>query len=190
MNKQVDYETIKSLTRALIVAIGEDPEREGLKETPRRVAAYWREFIEYNPGNFDTTFESVKSDQLVIVTGLRVFSLCEHHLLPFWCNISIGYVTKDKVLGLSKFARIAHKYAHSLQLQERLVQEIALEVQEICSTENVAVLARGKHTCMIMRGVRTDGIMISSYMGGEFRDYIALRAEFMQLATGNDGGSL
>src|ERR1700674_2876777 len=126
--KHVDYPHLLALGHELLLAIGEDPEREGLRETPRRWADSWREFIEYDPGTTETTFSSLTSDQLVCVSGIRVASLCEHHLLPFWCDVSIGYIPNEKVLGLSKFARIAQQCAHRLQLQERLGQQIADEV--------------------------------------------------------------
>jgi len=164
------------------VAIGEDPERPGIVKTPYRFAKWWREFIEYDPGKIDTVFEAVTTDQLVIVSGMRVWSVCEHHLLPFWCDISVGYLATDKVLGLSKFARIAHKHAHKPQIQERLVHEIADEVQAITGSPHVAVLGQGKHLCMIMRGVKTDGLMVSSVMRGLFRESGSASAEFMRAA--------
>src|SRR2546423_5462824 len=136
--KRVDYPRLLALGRELLLAIGEDPDREGLRETPRRWADAWREFIEYDPGTTETTFASVASDQMVCVSGIRVASLCEHHLLPFWCDISIGYIPNAKVLGLSKFARIAHQFAHRLQLQERLGEQIADEISRITGTQNVA----------------------------------------------------
>ena len=114
--KKVDYPRLLELGRELLIAIGEDPDREGLQDTPRRWANWWREFIEYDAGTTDTSFNSVSTDQMVCVSGMRVFSLCEHHLLPMWCDVAIGYIPRDKVLGLSKFARIAHKFAHQLQV--------------------------------------------------------------------------
>src|SRR3990172_1122507 len=125
---------------ALLSAIGEDVNREGLIQTPHRWAKWWLEFMQYDPGNTDTTFEAIETDQMVVVKGIKVWSLCEHHLLPFWCNLSIGYICKDKVLGLSKFARIANKHAHRLQIQEGLVRDIAQEVTHLAQTEDVAVL--------------------------------------------------
>src|SRR6202140_1412563 len=95
-SKRVDYSRLLALGRELLLAIGEDPDREGLRETPRRWADSWREFIEYAPGTTETTFSSVASDQLVCVSGMRVSSFCEHHLLPFWCDISIGYIPNEK----------------------------------------------------------------------------------------------
>ena len=106
----------------LLRSIGEDPDREGLKETPARFARFWDEFMNHQPGNTGTTFEPVTVDQVVVVSGIRVYSLCEHHLIPFWVDLTIGYIATNRVLGLSKFARIAHQFAHRLQIQERLVQ--------------------------------------------------------------------
>ena len=179
--KRVDYPRLLALGRELLLAIGEDPDREGLRETPRRWADAWREFIEYDPGTTETTFASVSSEQLVCVSGIRVASLCEHHLLPFWCDVSIGYIPNAKVLGLSKFARIAHQFAHRLQLQERLGQQIADEIARITGTENVAVVLKGEHYCMAARGIRTPGRMTSSVLRGVFRTESQTRMEFLRL---------
>lgn len=179
--KTVDYDAIKAAVETILRAIGEDTERKGLQGTPDRVARFWKEFIEYDPGNVDVTFEAVQTDQMVIVSGLRVWSLCEHHLVPFWSDISIGYIAKDRVLGLSKLARIAHKWAHMLQIQERLVDSIAHEVILLTKSEDVAVLGRGEHLCMTMRGIRTNGQMITSSMNGAFRTEPETRQEFLSL---------
>lgn len=179
--RQVDYDELLRIGKELLFAIGENPEREGLRGTPERFANWWREFIYYDPGTLDTCFESVTTNQMVVVSGMRVWSLCEHHLLPFWCDIAIGYIARDKVLGLSKFARIAHKHAHSLQLQERLCHQIADEISGIVGSDDVAVLARGRHLCMEMRGIRTPGVMTSSIMRGLFYDKSEARMEFLKL---------
>ena len=179
--RQVDYPRLLELGRELLIALGEDPDREGLVDTPRRWADSWREFIEYDPGTIETTFSSKDSGQMVCVSGLRVSSLCEHHLLPFWCDVSIGYIPDKKILGLSKFARIAHKFAHQLQLQEQLGQQIADEISRITGTENVAVLLKGEHLCMTVRGIRTPGIMTSSVMRGVFRTKSEMRLEFLRM---------
>ena len=179
--KRVDYPRLLALGRELLLAIGEDPDREGLRETPRRWADAWREFIEYDPGATETTFASVASDQIVCVSGIRVASLCEHHLLPFWCDVSIGYVPNAKVLGLSKFARIAQQFAHRLQLQERLGEHIADEISRITGTQNVAVVLKGEHYCMAARGIRMPGRMTSSVMRGVFRTESQIRMEFLRL---------
>lgn len=180
MNKKIDHAKVKSLITELLEAIGEDPMREGLRDTPRRIADFWREFIEYEPGKLDTTFSSVKHNQMVCVTGIRVWSMCEHHMLPFWCDVSIAYIANDKVLGLSKFARIAHKHAHKLTLQEQLVSDISKEVREILGTCDVAVFAKGEHLCMTMRGIKTPHRMISSALNGQFHK-AEQRMEFLRL---------
>ena len=179
--KRVDYPRLLALGRELLLAIGEDPDREGLRETPRRWADAWREFIEYDPGTTETTFASVSSEQLVCVSGIRVASLCEHHLLPFWCDVSIGYIPNAKVLGLSKFARIAQQFAHRLQLQERLGEQIADEISRVTGTQNVAVVLKGEHYCMAARGIRMPGRMTSSVMRGVFRTESQIRMEFLRL---------
>lgn len=180
---EVNYRALLQIGRDLLQALGEDPDREGLQETPRRFADHWREFMEYLPGTTETCFESVVTDQMVVVSGIRVWSFCEHHLLPFWCDISIGYIVQEKVLGLSKFARIAHQHAHRLQLQERLCHSIADDIVRITATEDVAVIARGEHLCMTMRGIRTPGIMTSSIMRGVFRASSETRMEFLELIS-------
>lgn len=179
--EKFDLEKVKELTIQLLITIGEDPYREGLAETPRRVAHFWREFTQWQPGNFDVTFEAVTVDQMVVVTGIRVYSLCEHHLLPFWCDVSVGYIPKEKVIGLSKIARIAHRAAHKLQIQERLVDEIANTLGGVVESENVAVIARGLHMCMVMRGVRTEGYMNTSVMRGVFMTDAKAREEFLSI---------
>jgi len=179
--RRVDYQKLLGIGRELLQALGEDPTREGLLDTPRRWADAWREFIEYDPGVTDTSFASVSTDQMVCVSGMRVSSFCEHHLLPFWCDVSVGYIASDRVLGLSKFARIAHQFAHRLQLQERLGQQIADEITRITGTRDVAVVLRGEHLCMVSRGIRTPGLMTSSVMRGVFRSESEARMEFLRL---------
>lgn len=179
---KVDYPKLLDIGKQLLVALDEDPDRPELRETPRRFADSWREFIEYHPGKVETVFESVSTNQMVVVSGMRVWSMCEHHLLPFWCDISIAYITRKKVLGLSKFARIAHLYAHSLQIQERLVTQIGDEITRLVGHDDVAVLGRGEHLCMTMRGIKTPSRMISSYLRGVFMEDPTVRAEFLNLA--------
>lgn len=177
----VDMEAVKKATVDLLRAIGENPEREGLQETPLRVAKWWREFIDYDPGKLSTSFGQVESDQLVVVSGMRVWSLCEHHLLPFWCDVTVAYLVNGKMLGLSKLARLAHLHAHRLQVQERLVNGIAEDVEGIVGHSNVAVVASGVHLCMVMRGIKTPGTMQSSALRGSFKSNASLRAELMAL---------
>lgn len=183
--KKVDHAKVKSLVRELLVALGEDPDREGLLETPRRIANFWRDFIDYEPGKINTTFSAIQHNQMVAVQGMRVWSMCEHHMLPFWCDISVAYIADDKVLGLSKFARIAHKHANKLSLQEQLVSDISEELKEILGTNDVAVLAKGEHLCMTMRGIRTPHRMISSALDGQFLKQ-EVRMEFLTLVDSGD----
>jgi len=129
-------------------------------------------------------FEVVRSDavdQMVVVTGMRVWSLCAHHLLPFWCDVSIGYIARGRVLGLSKFARVAHQFAHRPQVQEGLGADIAAEVSRLTGSPDVGVVLSGEHLCMVMRGIRTPGRMRTSTLSGAFRD-ASTRAEFLALA--------
>lgn len=181
MTRRLSEQRLRAIGRELLLAIGEDPDREGLKDTPRRWAKWWIEFINHDPGNMDRAFTVERTDQLVAVTNIRVWSLCEHHLLPFWCDIAIGYITRDVVLGLSKFARIARNASHRLQLQERLVQQIAADVEEASGSPDVAVVAKGEHLCMIMRGVKSEAQVTTSVMNGRFRESAGLRTEFVGL---------
>lgn len=176
-----DYNRVKEIGLELLIAIGEDPTRPGLVDTPRRFADAWYEFMVYEPGKTDTTFESITTDQMVVIKGMRVWSLCEHHLLPFFCDVSIAYITRSKVLGLSKFGRIAKKHSHKLQIQERLVDEISQDVQRLTGSQDVAVMASGEHLCMTMRGVQLPAKMISSSLNGVFRLNRAARQEFLAL---------
>lgn len=171
---------LERIARELLVAIGEDPEREGLRDTPARYARWWREFTEYHPGTLDTVFESSSSAEVVSVSGIDVWSLCEHHLLPFACEVTIGYLPQGQVLGLSKFARIAQQHAHRLQLQERLTGDIADSVEKLTGSADVAVLCRGEHLCMSMRGIRTPATMTTAAWRGAFVD-AAVRTDFLAL---------
>lgn len=165
----IDRERLRAICRDLLITLGQDPDSPGLAETPRRWADWWGEFLDYDPGQLGTTFVHETSDQLVIVRGIRVWSLCEHHLLPFWCDITIGYVPAGQVLGLSKFARIAHAAAHRLQLQERLVKQIAEQVESLTGSPHVAVMGSGEHLCMTMRGIRSPARMITHSASGDLK---------------------
>lgn len=180
----VDTGKLESLCRELLLAIGENPERPGLQDTPRRWAAWWREFIDHEAGNTFTIFPSANVDQMVVLTGIRVWSLCEHHLLPFWCDVAIGYIADGNIIGISKLVRIAKKHARRLQVQEHLVANIADEVARTSGSEDVAVTARGEHLCMQMRGVESEALMISHAMRGDFRVHAEVRAEFLRMISG------
>lgn len=177
------YDELCKLGKKLLVTLGEDSNRQGLKDTPQRFAKYWQEFLHYDAGKVETTFESVTVDQMVVVSGIRVWSLCEHHLLPFWCDMSVGYITRGKVLGLSKIPRICQRHAHRLQLQERLVHDVAQEIIALAETPDVAVIGKGLHTCMAMRGIKSDGLMTSSVMQGVFKSSHHTRLEFLSIVS-------
>lgn len=180
----VNHDAVADAVVQLLHAIGADPMDPNVIDTPDRVARWWAEFIDYDPGNVATTFESVHADQMVVVSGIEVWSLCAHHLLPFSASVTIGYLANDRILGLSKFARIAHRHAHRLNTQEDLVERIADEVQEVAGTGDVAVTASGVHLCMAARGIRTPATMTTSVNRGKFREHGETRAEFFALIKG------
>lgn len=177
---KVEDNLLEYLCVRFLREIGEDPGRDGLKDTPRRWSKMWKEFFEYEDPNINSVFDS-KIDEMVVVNGVRVWSFCEHHLLPFWCDVSMAYLPTGKVIGLSKFARIAHRCAHRLQIQERLCEEIADELQRISGSEDVAVLGRGVHLCMLMRGIKTKGELVTSIVRGRFRTKPGTKAEFLKM---------
>lgn len=181
-------ERLEAIGRELLTLIGEDPEREGLRDTPARWARWWMEFANYTDTNTGTAFDAIQTDQLIVLRGVRVWTLCEHHLLPFYCDLTLAYLPVERVLGLSKLARIAHLHAHRLQMQERLVTDIADHIEREARTEHVAVLAEGEHLCMTMRGIRTEGTMASSCLRGAFRDSPTLRQEFFAVAYNSNRG--
>lgn len=155
-----------------------------MQDTPNRYAKWWREFVEYDGGNDATVFPVEHVDQMVVVSGIDTWSLCAHHLLPFSASVSIGYIADQQVLGLSKFARIAHAVAHRPTSQEELVARIADRVQKVTGTKHVAVKASGLHLCMAMRGVRTPATMTTSVTRGHFRDSTPARSEWFALTSG------
>ncbi|MFF4924197.1 GTP cyclohydrolase I [Kitasatospora sp. NPDC001261] len=154
----IDTPAVESLLRDLLIALGEDPTRPGLAETPARVARFYTEFLGHEAGTTDTTFEyQAEGEGCVAVGGIRTASLCEHHLLPFTVEAVIAYAPADRVLGLSKLVRIANRHSHKLQLQERLGAEIAEDVARLTGSKQVAVWMVGNHSCMVARGVRAHG---------------------------------
>ena len=177
----LEKDSLVDVARQLLREIGEDPDRDGLRDTPKRFAQWWREFIDYDPGSVGTLFESTTTDQMVIVSDIQVWSLCEHHLLPFNCYVTIAYRPTEHLLGLSKFARVAHQHAHKLQVQERLVAEIAQTIADITGAADVAVIARGEHLCMTMRGIKTGALMTSTAFLGAFGQDNFLRGELLSL---------
>lgn len=170
--------------RRLLIHIGEDPDREGLVETPRRVVKALSEmtcgYYEDPAVVLGTTFDE-QSDELVAVTGIEFVSLCEHHLLPFIGQASIGYLPGARVVGLSKLGRIVDTYARRLQVQERMTTQIADAIMTHLEPRGVGVVLRAQHSCMSCRGVQKTSTMVTSAMLGDFRDNPQLRAEFLGL---------
>ena len=188
----VNVPLVEDIVGELLRAIGEDPDRAGLIDTPRRVAKFWAEFLDYDPGELATSFEeTISPGTPVIVSGMRVHSLCEHHLMPFWADVTVAYVPHRRVLGLSKLARIAHMHAHKLQLQERLCHQILDTVRALANAQDVAVIASGVHSCMVARGIRTPGLMTSMATSGRYRleaDLLAFVHAQHVRKTGGDHG--
>ncbi|MEV0537305.1 GTP cyclohydrolase I [Kitasatospora sp. NPDC050463] len=150
---RVDTHRVESLTRELLIALGEDPEREGLADTPRRVAAWWTEFLDRDPGTLGTTFaHATTTDDFFLVRDIEVWSVCEHHLLPFRLKVAIAHVPAARVRGLSKLVRQLRVHANALQLQERVVRDVAHDIAKASGTDDVAVIAVGEHLCMSTRG--------------------------------------
>jgi len=182
----MDREKVSDLIRQLLIEIGEDPTREGLKDTPARVAKSWEYLSRGYTQNLGTVINnavfSSHAKNMVIVKNIEIFSLCEHHLLPFFGTCHVGYIAKDKVLGVSKIARIVDVFARRLQIQERLTEEIAQAVMEAVGALGVGVVMEAKHLCMMMRGVeKQHSSMVTSSVLGTFRKDIKTREEFMNL---------
>jgi len=177
---------VAEIIRELLVEIGEDPDREGLARTPERYAKALADLTSgyrMDPKSITqyAVFES-EANNMIIARDIEVYSLCEHHILPFYGQCHIGYVAHDKVLGVSKLARIVDCYARRLQNQERLTAQIAREVLEAASAEGVGVVMECRHLCMMMRGVeKQNSVMTTSSVLGSFRRCSATRAEFLSL---------
>jgi GTP cyclohydrolase I len=164
----IDKKRIEKAVREILIAIGENPDREGLKETPRRVAdAYEEIFSGYYVKPEVKKFE--RYGNLVALKNVEFFSMCEHHILPFYGRVSVIYEPGDKVLGISKIARIVAMYSRRLQIQERMTQQIGEEVLKN-GAKGVIVIAEGKHMCMMMRGAKTKGVMKTIWSGGTLKE--------------------
>lgn len=186
MSRDEKLARLEVLCAELLDIIDPEPEREGLDGTPHRWAKWWLEFAERGhseDGNLDTTFVSARVDEMIVASGIEVWSLCEHHLLPFRVSLSVGYITNERVLGLSKIPRICHRFASRLQIQERLVADIRSAIVERVGTEDVAVVGTGEHLCATMRGIRTPTRFTTSALGGVFRK-TEVRDEFLRLTKG------
>ena len=182
----VDHETIKAATASILEAVGEDPDRDGLKRTPERVARAYEELLSgyrTDPAKLinDAIFD-VEYDDMVIVRDIEYYSLCEHHMLPFIGKAHVAYIPQGRVIGLSKIARIVDMFARRLQIQENMTKQIAEAVMQVTQAAGVGVVIEAQHMCMMMRGIeKQNASMKTSMMLGSFRDNLATRNEFMAL---------
>ena len=177
---------MKDLFYNLLKELGEDPEREGLKDTPHRVAESYKFLTRGYHQDIDTVLNNAyfqaEDNHMVIVKDIELYSLCEHHMLPFIGKCHIGYIPTDKVIGVSKLARVVDMFARRLQIQERLTNQIANVLMEKVGAQGVGVVIEAKHLCMMMRGVeKQNSKMVTSDMQGIFRTQMATRTEFLQL---------
>ena len=177
---------IEALVRQLLVELGEDPEREGLVKTPLRVAqamSFLTQGYRSDPGTvINNALFTQDTGGMVIVKDIEVYSMCEHHMLPFFGRCHIGYLPNGKVFGVSKLARLVDVYARRLQLQERLTEQISQVIMEKIGAKGVGVMIEARHLCMMMRGVeKQNSTMVTSSVLGVFRDHLATREEFLTL---------
>ena len=177
---------LEPLFKNVLHELGEDTSREGLLDTPKRAAKAMQFLTSGYQSNLDDIVNgavfSSDNDEMVVVQGIELYSLCEHHVLPFIGRCHIGYLPEGKVLGLSKFARIVDMFARRLQIQENMTKQIAEAVEEVTGCRGVGVIVEAQHMCMMMRGVqKQNSMMRTSVMKGVFRDNQATRNEFMRL---------
>jgi GTP cyclohydrolase I len=181
---QIDIESTKTLISQLLKAMGEDPEREGLRNTPDRVARMYTELLSGYSMDAETIINgalfNINYDEMVLVRDIEFYSLCEHHMLPFLGRAHVAYLPAGKVIGLSKIPRFVDMYARRLQVQERMTRQIADLIQTTLEPQGVAVVVEGMHLCSMMRGVKKhDARMTTSAMHGAFRRNVATRQEFL-----------
>jgi GTP cyclohydrolase I len=181
----IDQDKIKRAVHDILIAIGEDPSREGIKETPRRIAEMYAEVfsgMKEDPREVLSVGFEEGHNEMVILKDIPFYSMCEHHLLPFYGMVHIGYIPKGRVVGASKLGRVVEILAKRPQLQERLTTQIANSIVEAMQPEGVAVVIEAEHMCMTMRGVKKPGSnIVTSAMRGSFRTRAVTRAEFLSL---------
>ena len=183
-----DKTKIERLVRELLIALGEDPQREGLVKTPSRVATALAFLTHGSRLSLSTVINDAlftqSTSSMVIVKDIEVYSLCEHHMLPFFGRCHIGYIPNGRVFGVSKLARLVDMFARRLQLQERLTEQISQVVMESIDAKGVGVMIEARHLCMMMRGVeKQNSTMVTSSVLGAMRDSVATREEFLTLVS-------
>jgi GTP cyclohydrolase I len=188
-----DPKDVRDHVRAILAAIGENPDREGLQKTPERVDKALRFLTQGYTQDAETLLNqalfSVCYDEMVLVKDIELFSLCEHHLLPFFGKAHVAYIPDGKVIGLSKLPRLVDMFARRLQVQERLTVQIAQEIQDKVQPRGVGVVIEAMHFCMIMRGVeKQHSVAVTSCMLGAFRDQRETRDEFLALIRKKHNG--
>jgi GTP cyclohydrolase I len=184
----VDQARIEAAVREILLAVGEDPDREGLRETPARVARMYAEVcsgLRADPRELLQKTFTQKYDEMVLVKDIRFASICEHHLLPFFGKAHIAYLPQGKIVGLSKLARVVEALSHRPQVQERMTEELADLLMSELDARGVGVILEASHTCMTVRGVRKpDSVCTTSAMRGTFRSNPSTRSELMALIYG------
>lgn len=185
VHEGIDQEKIALGVRMILEAIGEDPDREGLRDTAKRVARMYGELFQglhEDPRTHLTVVFDEQHDEMVLVKDVPFYSMCEHHLLPFQGKVHAAYIPRGKVVGLSKIARVIEAYARRPQVQERMTSQIADLFMEELDAQGVGVVVEAAHTCMTMRGVQKPGsLMVTSAMRGMFKTNLATRSEFLSL---------
>ena len=186
--KEPDIDRIAALVKELLVELGEDPSRDGLIKTPMRVAKslsfLTRGYRQTPRGVLNNAVFESGTNHMIVLRDIEIYSMCEHHMLPFYGTCAIGYIAKNKVLGVSKIARIVDTYARRLQIQERLTEQVAAAIQELSGAEGVGAVFKCRHLCMMMRGVeKQNSLMVTSAMLGSFREDEKVRAEFLSLVN-------
>lgn len=184
--KSIDKDAINESVEKILIAMGEDPDREGLIKTPTRVANAFAEiFAGYttDPDKLiNNALFTVDYDEMVVVRDIEFFSMCEHHMLPFFGKAHVAYLPRKRIIGLSKIPRIVDMFAHRLQVQERMTQQIAEFIQEKIDPLGVGVVIEGQHLCMMMRGIKKEQAkMTTSAMLGGFRTRLETRMEFLNM---------
>ena len=182
----MNHERVEALMRELLVEIGEDPAREGLVDTPKRIATALDFLTSGYRQEVDTVVNQAlftqETSSMIVLRDIEVYSMCEHHMLPFFGRCHIAYLPRERVFGISKLARLVDMYARRLQLQERLTEQISQAVMESVDAIGVGVIIEARHLCMMMRGVeKQNSLLTTSSLLGTFRDHPATRQEFLSL---------